>query len=110
MVPAFPQRNLIDATHKTCFLSIVEGVASLLVSKQTFVDVYYDKPIDFPEALFTPPSNRKEAWPDFPDLRTAVDWLKTSMPAEEWRSRRNAACRRLLEPTFVTLTQQTGPR
>lgn len=71
-----------------------------MLSKQVFVDAYPDKPIEFPEALFTPPSNREDAWPDFPDLRTTVDWLKTFMTAEEWRSRRNAACRRLLEPAF----------
>ncbi len=71
-----------------------------MLSKQVFVEAYPDKPIQFPEALFTPPSNREEAWPDTPDLRTAVDWLKTFMTADDWRSRRNAACRRLLEPAF----------
>lgn len=71
-----------------------------MLSKQVFVDAYPDKPIDFPEALFTPPSGRDGASPDFPDLRTAVDWLKTFMTVDDWRSRRDAACRRLLEPAY----------
>jgi hypothetical protein len=71
-----------------------------MLSREIFVNAYPDKPIDIPEAVFGPPPERDERWPDFPDLRRAVDWLKSFMTAAEWRDRRAAAFRRLIEPAY----------
>lgn len=44
----------------------------------------------FPPDYFDPPIDRPESWPDDPDLRRAVDWLKTFMAEGEWEKRRLA--------------------
>ncbi len=54
---------------------------------------FYD--MKFPADFFEPPVPRPESWPDNPELRRAVEWLKTFMPDAEWRQRREKAARRL---------------
>lgn len=39
---------------------------------------------------------RPPGWPDDPDLRRAVDWLASFMPAAEWQRRRFAALERFI--------------
>lgn len=50
---------------------------------------------DFPESIFSPPPVRPPDWPDEPNLRKAVDWLKSFIPPGEWKARRQAAAKRL---------------
>ena len=40
-------------------------------------------PVDIPDEFFEPPAERDETWPDFPDLRRAVTWLKGFMTDAE---------------------------
>jgi len=52
-------------------------------------------PIDFPDDFFQPPLERPANWPEDPDLRRAVGWLKSFISEDEWRQRRKAAANRL---------------
>src|SRR6202045_2017721 len=52
---------------------------------------------DLPDALFGPPSERDESCPDHPEVRRAVDWLKSFMSDADWRRRRAAAANGLYE-------------
>lgn len=54
-------------------------------------------PNNFPESFFEPPPRRTEDWPDNPELRNAVDWLRGYIPDAEWRKRRQAAANRLYD-------------
>lgn len=51
----------------------------------------------FPEKFFDFEGERPESWPDHPDVRRAVEWLRNRLPAAEWRRRRLAAAQRLYE-------------
>lgn len=54
-----------------------------------------DKQFEIPEDFFDFDGERPEGWPDHPDVRAAVEWLRERMPAAEWRKRRLAAAQRL---------------
>ena len=60
-------------------------------------------PVDIPDDFFTLPAERNETWPDAPDLRHAVDWLKGYMTEAEWRTRRLAAAKRFYEAALGSL-------
>jgi hypothetical protein len=60
-------------------------------------------PVDIPDDFFTPPAERDDAWPDHPELRRAVEWLKGYMTEQEWRTRRMAAANRLYDATLGRL-------
>src|SRR3954452_18459040 len=63
---------------------------------------------DIPDEFFGPPTDRGENWPDYPDLRNAVSWLKTFISPEEWRRRRKVAASRLYEVLLGKLKDPTG--
>jgi hypothetical protein len=44
-----------------------------------------------PPGAFGPPAERGQTWPDYPDLRRAVDWMKSLVGKNEWQARRDAA-------------------
>lgn len=37
-----------------------------------------------------PPKDRPAAWPDDPDVRRVMEWLRSLIPSEEWKARRFA--------------------
>lgn len=61
-----------------------------------------------PDDIFTPPQDRHESWPDHPDLRQAVNWLKSFMPGEDWINRRDAAFKRLYAAAIGQLNDPSG--
>ena len=65
------------------------------LSRDDFIRASKGQPIVIPPETFGPPAERDESWPDNPDLRRAVDWLKAFMSRSEWQARRNAAFIRL---------------
>lgn len=60
-------------------------------------------PIDIPEDFFSPPAERDHSWPDHPELRRAVEWLKGYMTEREWHKRRMAAAHRLYDAALGRL-------
>lgn len=54
-----------------------------------------DKPIEIPEDFFNFDGERLEEWPDNPDIRQAVDWMRGYIGEAEWKRRRLAAARRV---------------
>jgi hypothetical protein len=50
---------------------------------------------DLPDGFIGPPAERDDSWPDNPDLRRGVDWLKSFMTESDWKRRREAAADRL---------------
>ena len=64
--------------------------------------------VEIPDDFFDPPETRPDTWPDNPDLRRAVDWLKSFMPAREWQQRRLAATQRLYEAALGQLEDKKG--
>jgi hypothetical protein len=65
-------------------------------------------PIDFPNDFFDPPTERPANWPDDPDLRRAVGWLKSIMTETEWKQRRDAAANRLYDAALQRLDDPSG--
>lgn len=65
------------------------------LSRGDFVNAAAGRPIDIPPEAFGPPEERGPEWPDFPDLRRAVDWFKTYLTPDEWEARRRTAFIRL---------------
>jgi hypothetical protein len=49
--------------------------------------------------FYGPPAQRPEGWEDDPDLRRAVEWLKTFITPQDWIKRREAAAVRLYKIT-----------
>lgn len=63
---------------------------------------------NFPNDFFDPPPNRDESWPDHPELRRAVDWLKSFMSEKDWIKRRETAAKRLYAAALGQLNDPTG--
>lgn len=63
----------------------------MALSWEDFLNATLDNPPTMPEGVFGPPAERGPDWPDNPDLRAAVDWLKSFMAPEDWHARRVAA-------------------
>lgn len=63
---------------------------------------------EFPDDFFVPPLVRGDDWPDNPELRRAVDWLKTFLPEADWHKRREAAARRLYQAALSDPGDPTG--
>lgn len=75
-------------------------VGRLALGKDDFMRVARGEPLVVPPEHFRPPASRGPEWPDYPDLREAVDWFKSFMTPEDWRSRRDAAFSRLYQSAF----------
>lgn len=58
---------------------------------------------DFFELDHRPPD-----WPDDPELRRAVEWFVSFMPADEWKSRRFAALERFLNAATGNLSEDAS--
>lgn len=58
------------------------------------------KKFEIPEDFFVFEGERSEDWPDTPEVRKAVAWLRKSLPEEEWSKRRLAAAHRLYDLTI----------
>lgn len=73
-------------------------------------DTLYQRSMDveFSNDFFEPAPDRHEGWPDHPELRRAVEWLKTFMSERDWAERREAAARRLYEAALGKLEDPTG--
>ncbi len=72
----------------------------MVLSKDDFVRAAQGKPLEIPAEAFGPPPVRDEMMPDHPDLRRAVDWLKSYMESGDWQRRRNAAFTRLYAAAY----------
>ena len=64
--------------------------------------------VEFPDDFFDASEARPETWPDNPDLRQAVDWLRSFMPEAEWKRRRLAAARRLYDAALGQVEDPKG--
>lgn len=53
---------------------------------------------EIPEDFFGFDGERGEDWPDHPEVRRAVEWLRGAMPPDEWVERRLKAARTMYEP------------
>jgi len=62
----------------------------------------------FPDDFFTPMGPRPPGWRDTPELRALLDWFRSFMSAEEWKSRRNAACDRLYDAASGKVVDEGG--
>lgn len=51
--------------------------------------------VEIPEDFFDFEGERPEWWPDHPDVRRAVEWLRGYIDPAEWRQRRLAAAQRV---------------
>lgn len=79
------------------------------LSRSDFVNAAAGRPIDIPPEAFGPPEARGPDWPDFPDLRRAVEWFKTFLATDEWEARRRAAFIRLHIAAFgLTASEDRG--
>lgn len=78
----------------------MEGLASVALSREDFIRAARGERLAIPAEAFGPPPERDELTPDNPDLRRAVDWLKSYMDPEDWRRRRNAAFTRLYAAAY----------
>lgn len=56
-----------------------------------------DKSIDIPEDFFDFDGDHPEEWPDNPDVRRAVKWMRGFVGEAEWKRRRLAAARRVYD-------------
>src|ERR1700691_2652978 len=65
------------------------------LSRDDFIRASKGQPLVIPPEAFGSPTERDKTWPDYPDLRRTVDWLKGFMGPSEWRTRRDAAFIRL---------------
>lgn len=63
----------------------------MALSRDDFIKAYAGQPIVIPQEAFARPTARPESWPDYPDLRRAVDWFKAFLSPSEWQARRDAA-------------------
>jgi hypothetical protein len=72
----------------------------MALSKDDFVRAAQGKPLEIPAEVFGPPPVRDEMTPDHPELRRAVDWLKSYMEPSEWQRRRDAAFTRLYAAAY----------
>jgi hypothetical protein len=61
------------------------------LSRDDFIRASRAEPIVIPPGAFGPPAERGQTWPDYPDLRRAVDWMKSLVGENEWQARRDAA-------------------
>lgn len=55
------------------------------------------KDFEIPEDFFDFDGDRPEWWPDHPDVRRAVEWLRGYIEPAEWRQRRLAAAQRVYQ-------------
>jgi len=55
------------------------------------------EPIEIPEDFFNFDGERPEEWPDNPDVRRAVEWMRCYIGEAEWKRRRLAAVRRVYD-------------
>ncbi|MDY0969140.1 hypothetical protein [Sphingomonas sp. CFBP9021] len=55
------------------------------------------EPIEIPEDFFDFDGERPEEWPDNPDVRRAVEWMRCYIGEAEWKRRRLAAVRRVYD-------------
>ncbi|HYE36888.1 hypothetical protein [Methylocaldum sp.] len=63
---------------------------------------------EIPNDFFDPLPNRDERWPNHPELRRAVNWLKSFMSEKDWIKRREVATRRLYAAAIGLLNDPTG--
>lgn len=63
---------------------------------------------EIPSDFFDPLPNQDKNWPDNPDLRRAVGWFKSFMSDKDWKSRREAAAKRLYAASVGQLNDPTG--
>lgn len=70
------------------------------LGREDFRRAIRGQPIDIPSEHFGPPLERGPEWPDFPELRTATDWLKSFMKPGEWEVRRKAVYIRFYASSF----------
>ena len=70
------------------------------LSREDFIRAGRGESIAIPPGTFGPAPNRNEPRTDDPDLRRAVDWLKSFMAPAEWIARRNSAFCRLYGAAF----------
>ena len=54
-------------------------------------------PVNLPDDFFLPPPERGDDWPDDPELRRGVEWLRGFLDPADWKKRRMAAANRLYE-------------
>lgn len=64
--------------------------------------------VEFPDSFLRPPDRRTDDWPDEPELRRAVDWLKGFLPDAEWKQRRQAAVNRLYNTALGRIDADDG--
>lgn len=67
-----------------------------------------DKPIGIPEDFFDFEGERPDDWPDNPDIRRAVEWMRSYVGEAEWKSRRLAAARRVYDLITVRNPARLG--
>lgn len=72
----------------------------MALSKNDFIQAGQGKPLEIPIEAFGPPTVRDEFTPDHPEVRQAVDWLKSYMEPSDWQNRRNAAYTRLYAAAY----------
>ena len=70
------------------------------LSRDDFIRAGQGEPLKIPGEAFGPPPVRDGMMPDNPDLRRAVDWLKSYIEPSDWQRRRNAAFTRLYAAAY----------
>jgi hypothetical protein len=61
------------------------------LSREDFIKASRGEPLAIPPQAFNAPEIRDGSWPDYPDLRRAVEWFKNRLGPSEWERRRDAA-------------------
>ncbi len=64
-------------------------------------------PIEFPPDFFDPPTERPPNWPDDPDIRHGLEWLKSFMTEAGWKARRRTAAERLYNAALQQIRNPT---
>jgi hypothetical protein len=62
----------------------------------------------FNDEFFRAPSDRPDDWPDDPEVRAAVEWLKSFLRAGEWKARRAAAADHFYDAALQRLPDRKG--
>jgi hypothetical protein len=76
------------------------------LSRDDFIRMTVGAHVAIPAEVFGPPPERDASWPDRPDVRRAVEWLKGFLGCE-WQARRDTAFGRLYGSAFG-LQDQSG--
>lgn len=72
----------------------------MALSREDFIRAARGEPLTIPAEAFGPPPERDELTPDNPDVRRAVDWLKSYLAPQDWLERRAAAFTRLYAAAY----------